>query len=98
MPMQLGPTIGIPAAVAISTILSWSAIASGSPVSAKPEVNMLTPATPFFAASATMRGATGRGTAQITRSISPGTSSSEVKLVYPRFSISAMSFGSTCTE
>ena len=54
-------------------------MASGSPVSAKPEVNMLMPPTPFAIASFTMNGATCLGTAQMTRSTSSGISVSDLK-------------------
>ena len=59
---------------------------------------MLIPPTPFLIASATISGEIGRGTAQITRSISAGTSSSDRKLVKPRSSIPSISLGSSCTD
>ena len=66
----------MPSAFAISTIASCSLMPSSSPVSAKPAVNIAIPATPFLIASLRMNGAMLRGTAQITRSMSSGTSSS----------------------
>ena len=65
---------------------------------AKPAVKAAIPAPPFSTASFTMYGSTLRGTAEISRSTSPGTSASFVKFVKPRFSISSISFSSTCTE
>ena len=53
-PMQLGPTIGIPSAFAISTIASCSFRPSSWPVSAKPAVKTAMPPTPFLIASLTM--------------------------------------------
>ena len=97
-PMQFGPTSGIPSSRQAETIFSCSSIASGSPVSAKPEVNIEIPPTFFSMACPTIIGVTWRGTAQITRSTSPGTSATELKLGICFSSIPGISFGSTWTE
>ena len=72
--MQFGPISARPESRASSVSVSCSAKPSSLAVSAKPEVKNAAPATSFSTHCRRMKGATLRGTATSTKSISSGIS------------------------